>query len=188
MTLSRTDPSDPINLHHAFMSASFELITTYCFAKSHKAVDDPHFSHPIILALDGIDFYLVFFATTYIGPILELLVFGLPLWLAGLMSSKAKAMQEHFRVIAKQVEEVIEDREMLESADHETVFHHLLMPLEKRGVQLRRRNRSWTRLACWLLRVRRRLRMLVQRLCSISCGTGTWRRSCGRNLKRHGPT
>jgi hypothetical protein len=133
MTLSKADPNDPINLHHAFMSASFEFITIYCFAKSHKAVDDPQFSHPIILALDGIDFYLVFFATTYIGPILELLIFGLPLWLAGLMRSKAQAMQEHFGVIAKQVEEVMEDREKLESVDHETVFHHLLMPLEKRG-------------------------------------------------------
>ena len=130
------------------MSASFEPITTYCFAKSRNAVEDPRFSNPIVLALDSIDFYFVLFAIIDIGPTLERLIFGIPLWPSGLITSKGKAVKEHLEAIAMQVEEVMEDVERLESVDHQTVFHHLLTPLEKRRGATPKKKSLLMRLMC----------------------------------------
>ncbi|KAJ7730354.1 cytochrome P450 [Mycena maculata] len=113
------------NLFMAFRSATLDIITSYCFAKSFDTLDNPGFQHPILVAvLSGIT---VIWTFKYF-PCLYLVAEHMPGWLMHRISPTSKGYTNLFGFLSKYLDMILADSSVLESADHETIYHHLLHP------------------------------------------------------------
>jgi len=105
-----------------------EVITTYCFDKNYHAIETPDFNHPLLLAVyDSVS--TVFLLQHF--PFLSPLLFGMPHWLARLLSPNAGAFLDVFGVLEGQIDEVLANPMALEKAEHEIIYHHLLLGNDK---------------------------------------------------------
>ncbi|TEB16421.1 cytochrome P450 [Coprinellus micaceus] len=98
-----------INIFHGLQSISLEVITTFCFAKRFDAIDYPGVSTPI----------LGHFSSK---------------WLVKIIAPQSLAFPAFTRTLGDQIDAILEEPTLLEKAEQETIYHHLLNP--KSGQQL----------------------------------------------------
>ncbi|KAJ6599961.1 cytochrome P450, partial [Mycena vulgaris] len=125
------DGDTPCNLFMAFRAATLDIITSYCFAQSFDALDYPEFQHPILLAiLSGVSAIWTF---KYF-PSLYFIVEHMPGWLMHGISPISKGYTDLFAFLSRYLERILEDPTVLDMADHEIIYHHLLHPNARHNV------------------------------------------------------
>ncbi|KAJ7485700.1 cytochrome P450 [Mycena latifolia] len=121
----------PCNLFMAFRAATLDIITSYCFAQSFDALDYPNFQHPILLAiLSGVSAIWTF---KYF-PSLLFFVENMPGWVMHRISPVSKGYTDLFAFLSRYLDRILEDPTVLEVADHEIIYHHLLQPDARHNV------------------------------------------------------
>lgn len=114
-------------------SISLEVITTFCFAKRFDAIEYPGYQYPFLAvfleSIRGVILVQHF-------PFLRLLVSRLPEWLMVTFAPQSLAFAVFTRMLAHQIDDILEDPTLLEKADQETIYQHLLNP--KSGPKLTR--------------------------------------------------
>ncbi|TEB28395.1 cytochrome P450 [Coprinellus micaceus] len=120
-----------INIFHGLQSISLEVITTFCFAKRFDAIDYPGYQHPF-LAIFLESMRGIFLVQHF--PFLRPLIFGLPEWLVKIIAPQSLAFPAFTRTLGDQIDAILEEPTLLEKAEQETIYHHLLNP--KSGQQL----------------------------------------------------
>ncbi|KAJ7601968.1 cytochrome P450 [Roridomyces roridus] len=126
----------PCNLFMAFRSATLDIITSYCFAQSFDALDHPNFHHPILSAiLSGVTAIWTF---KYF-PSLYFIADRMPGWLIHRILPVSKGYTDLFAFLSRHIDSIIADPSQLDTADHQTIYHHLLHPnLAKHDVPSRK--------------------------------------------------
>jgi cytochrome P450 len=118
------------DLLFAFRCFAIDTITTFCFAKSVNAMDEPDFAAPIVEAMDH---SLPTFHLFKHFPLFRKTIFSLPPWLA-IKASPETAGLTHLQVIlGKQVKDVIANPDSLKEAPHQIIYHRLLDPDAHKG-------------------------------------------------------
>ncbi|KAJ6499845.1 cytochrome P450 [Mycena vulgaris] len=121
----------PCNLFMAFRAATLDIITSYCFAQSFEALDYPEFQHPILLAiLSGVSAIWTF---KYF-PSLYFLMEHMPGWLMHGISPISKGYTDLFAFLSRYLDRILENPTVLDMADHEIIYHHLLHPDARHNV------------------------------------------------------
>ncbi|KAJ7577967.1 cytochrome P450 [Mycena floridula] len=118
----------PVNLTRAFKSTTLEIIGRYCFGQSNEAVTTPEFKHPTLMNFES---FSPFF----------LIAKNLP-WLDTIHTLFQK-IARHFKPVrgrvdyiaslADQIDSLLANPELLESSEHENIYHHLLTPHPEKG-------------------------------------------------------
>lgn len=118
------------DLLFAFRSFAIDNITSFCFATSVNAIDGPNFRAPIVEAMDN---SLPTFHLFKHFPLFRKTIFSLPPWLS-IKASPETAGLTHLQVLlAKQIQDVIANPEVLNSAPHPTIYQRLLDPEAHKG-------------------------------------------------------
>lgn len=103
-----------------------DIITEYCFARSFNTLDGlDDFTHPLVCAVHNM---LPMFWLAKYFPFLISFTRNIPTWLIPYMSSEIKAFAQNRRRFASEVDGLLANPALLESVEHETVYHHLLEP------------------------------------------------------------
>ncbi|KAJ7230980.1 cytochrome P450 [Mycena haematopus] len=120
------------NMFMAFRSATLDIITSYCFAKSFDTLDDPGFQHPMLRAiLSGVSIIWTF---KYF-PSLYFIADHMPGWLMRRISPVSKGYTDLFAFLSRYIDRILADPSTLDAADHETIYHHLINPnVEKHNI------------------------------------------------------
>ncbi|OIW26308.1 putative P450 monooxygenase [Coniochaeta ligniaria NRRL 30616] len=130
-TLSKNnEQGKSADLLFAFRCFAIDTITTYCFAKSVDAIDEPAWQAPIVVAMDN---SLPTFHVFKHFPIFRKLIFSLPPWLAIKMSPETAGLTHLQVILGEQVREVSAHPERLASSPHTTIYHRLLDPEAHKG-------------------------------------------------------
>ena len=114
-------------MHRAYRSATLDVVTAWCFDKDYAVLQAPDFAHKLVLDLEfafGIFLWQKNFSWL-------LTPFRMILTLAQQFSSQAS--EDVFQLSEKQINELVDKPEMLETLGHETVWHHLLTPHPEKG-------------------------------------------------------
>ncbi|TFK24619.1 cytochrome P450 [Coprinopsis marcescibilis] len=125
ISLGKSPEGQDVNILFGYFSVAFEVITTYCFAKTYRAIEYPGFLLPMLVALQGTAH--IFFVFQHF-PFLAPFILGMPLRLAKLLSPGSAAVQIFFNSLEEQIKEVLQDPTALDRAEHEIIYHHLLNP------------------------------------------------------------
>jgi len=119
----------PVKLNHAFRSMTLDIITSYCFAQSWSTLTYPFFQHPLLLAMEAaslVIWYLhAFPILRWLLPLLEPLV--------ARTNANMKALIQVRTHMKSKIDELLKDPGLLDRADHETVYHHLLTVQPSKG-------------------------------------------------------
>ena len=110
-----------------------DTITTFCFAKSVNAIDEPDFKAPIIEAMEASCPAFVLFK--HFAPIRKA-VYGMPPWLSILTSPQTAGLIRLQQLLGAQVTEVINNPDSLNDAPHRIIYHELLSPEASKGAPL----------------------------------------------------
>ncbi|TRM59007.1 cytochrome P450 [Schizophyllum amplum] len=114
----------PINLFLAFRSFSFDTIMSYCFATSYDSLDYAQFAHPMIPTIFT---SVVLIWTLRYFPFLIHVVHHGPRALIRRLSPVLRGYFDLFEHFSDRIDEVQNDLSCLDSAGHDTIFHHLLI-------------------------------------------------------------
>ncbi|KAF9072158.1 cytochrome P450 [Rhodocollybia butyracea] len=118
-------PDATVSMSVAYNALTTDIITSYCFAESANTLDTPNFAHPMLIGIQN-TFKSLWLQRHF--PFLVSLAISAPqhiiLWLLPTFRGyvEMKAGYEH------QVDRLIKDPGVLDTVEHETVFHHLLAP------------------------------------------------------------
>ncbi|KAB5513113.1 putative P450 monooxygenase [Coniochaeta sp. 2T2.1] len=118
------------DLLFAFRCFAIDTITTYCFAKSVDAIDEPGWQAPIVLAMDN---SLPTFHLFKHFPLFRKLIFSLPPWLAIKASPDTAGLTRLQIILGEQVRDVHAHPERLSESPHPTIYHRLLDPDAHKG-------------------------------------------------------
>ncbi|KAJ3533596.1 hypothetical protein NMY22_g7271 [Coprinellus aureogranulatus] len=121
----KTNAAKPVNIHRAFLSVTLEVITTYCFAQRHNAIDHPDYSYPLVKAIQGASYGGVLLQHF---PFLASLVMGVPAWFIRMIHADSAALPEFRTTLDEEVENIFKNPAALEHTEHETIYHHMLNP------------------------------------------------------------
>jgi cytochrome P450 len=111
------------DLLFAFRCFTMDTVTTFCFAKSVNAMDEPDFAAPIVQAMDN---SLPTFHLFKHFPPFRKTIFSLPPWLAIKASPGTAGLTRLQVILGKQAEEVMANPDSLKEAPHPTMYHRLL--------------------------------------------------------------
>ncbi|KIK54817.1 hypothetical protein GYMLUDRAFT_48370 [Collybiopsis luxurians FD-317 M1] len=118
-------PESTVMLSIAYRSLTTDVITEYCFANSANTLSDPNFAHPI--ALETRNLIKRIWIQTYF-PFVVRLIARIPqefiLWLF----PKFRTFVDVKARFEQQIDNFISNPEDLITAEHETIYHHLLLP------------------------------------------------------------
>jgi len=115
---------------YAFRAFAMDTITTFCFAKSVDAMDEPDFAAPIIIAMDSSIPALPIFRHF---PPIKNLVLSFPPWLALKASPEIAGLHRMQTLLSEKIKEVTENPSNLKDAAYSTIFHTLLDPDAQKG-------------------------------------------------------
>jgi len=107
-----------------------DIITAFCFGSSVKAMDEPEFNAPIVLAMDN---SLPTFHVFHHFPPIRKLIFSLPPWLAVKASPEPAVLTNLQVILKKQVIDIMKNPMKLKEAPHPTIYHRLLAPESYKG-------------------------------------------------------
>ncbi|KAF5355464.1 hypothetical protein D9758_006320 [Tetrapyrgos nigripes] len=121
----------PIDLSFAFRSLTMEIITEYCFSASYDALEYPDFRHPLVVVFQELiqNFWLSKYFTTPMR-----LFASSPTWLLLKMNPGMLDYINMKQDLEDRIDRYIKDESALEAVEHETIFHHLILPRTKDGV------------------------------------------------------
>ncbi|KAK7440388.1 hypothetical protein VKT23_017025 [Stygiomarasmius scandens] len=124
-------PEEPVNLAFGFRSLTMEIITSYCFATGYDTLEHPTFHHPLIKARQKLirRFWLMKHF-----PSLVRLSMAAPIWIIKLIDPGLVEPTNMMLGLKKRIKLYLEDQSQLQSVEHETIFHRLIMPETKGGV------------------------------------------------------
>lgn len=109
----------------AFRHATLDIIASYCFAHSFDTLDDRNFNHPFITTIQAT--IQSFWIMKYF-PFLLTILQDQPKWLTLRMNSKFQSVVDVRKYFTEEVDSLLRDPTLLDHAEHETVYHHLLTP------------------------------------------------------------
>lgn len=119
----------PANIRRACRSAALELIIAYCFASHEDFVTTPDFSHRFVVESEmTFPLFHHFVHFPWITPLLVLKT----LVVSWLKPGEGVLYGSYGRLKSK-IHHLREHPELVEHEEHETVFHHLLMPHPDKG-------------------------------------------------------
>ncbi|KAJ7577966.1 cytochrome P450 [Mycena floridula] len=118
----------PVNLHRAFKSATLEIIGRYCFAQSNDAVTTPDFKHPILMNFESF-FPLILVSKNF--PWADRIHMLLQRFIG--VFKPVRGVVDFLTSLADQIDSLIANPELLESTEHENIYHHLLTPNPEKG-------------------------------------------------------
>ncbi|PPQ71154.1 hypothetical protein CVT24_009835 [Panaeolus cyanescens] len=113
------------NLDLAFRSISLEIITSYCFAQSSKALESPDFKNDILTAMD-LTLPMIWVFKHF--PIIRKVLLGVPECFASVLRPSTKGILEQRKQMGAQIDDILKDPTSLGNVDHETIYHHFLTP------------------------------------------------------------
>ncbi|KAJ3999225.1 cytochrome P450 [Lentinula boryana] len=118
-------PSSTLSMAMAFRALTLDIITSYCFAESTNALEDPYFRDPLLLAIqEAIGSIMV----QRHFPFLTSIANNTPPWLVRWTMPGIKIFLDNKARFERQVDKLIHDPSALLTVEHETVYHHLLEP------------------------------------------------------------
>ncbi|KAF8901836.1 cytochrome P450 [Mucidula mucida] len=118
----------PVNLHRGFRALTMDTITAYCYGNSFGALSTPDFKHPILISLGPAT--PIATASRHF-PILHLFK-RLPYWFAQAINRDMIGVVQLHRFVLAQIDGILHNPDSLRSAEHETIYHHLLPETPKR--------------------------------------------------------
>ncbi|KAF9019751.1 cytochrome P450 [Hymenopellis radicata] len=121
---------EALDFFHGFQSLTMDIVTAYCYAHSFGALTMPGFDHPIMRAVKGAAVLAT--AAQYL-PVLRMM-HHLPMWLSTMLNPDVAGVAQMRSFLTARVDEILKNPDALASAEHETIYHHLITPeLIKRG-------------------------------------------------------
>ncbi len=120
--------NEPVNLHRGFRALTMDTITAYCYGNSFGALSTPDFKHPILISLGPAT--PIATASRHF-PILHLFK-RLPYWFAQAINRDMIGVVQLHRFVLAQIDGILHNPDSLRSAEHETIYHHLLPETAKR--------------------------------------------------------
>jgi hypothetical protein len=117
-------------MYMAFRSTTLDIITSYSFAESFGAVSFPSFHHPILV---GIQSSIQFLWNLTYFPMLHHLVHHMPESLALWLNPGIKGFLDIRTAMATQIDKLLADPGLLDLADQEIIYHHLMTPQPGKG-------------------------------------------------------
>ncbi|KIK66823.1 hypothetical protein GYMLUDRAFT_157469 [Collybiopsis luxurians FD-317 M1] len=118
-------PESGAKLSIAFRSLTTDVITEYCFANSTNTLSDPNFAHPI--AAETQNLLKRVWIQTYF-PFIVRLVATIPQGLILWIFPKFTTFMDVKTSFEQQIDNYIKNPEDLVTAEHDTIYHHLLEP------------------------------------------------------------
>ncbi|KIK66849.1 hypothetical protein GYMLUDRAFT_157304 [Collybiopsis luxurians FD-317 M1] len=118
-------PESGVKLSIAYRSLTTDVITEYCFAKSTNALSDPNFAHPITAETRNL-LKRVWIQTYF--PFIVRLVASIPQGLILWLFPKFTTLMDVKTSFEQQIDNYIKNPEDLVTAEHDTIYHHLLEP------------------------------------------------------------
>ena len=112
---------------------TMDTITSFCFAKSVDAVDEPDFKAPIIEAMEA---SLLAFVLFKHFSLIRKAVFGMPPWLSVIASPQTAGLIHLQQLLGAQVAEVVKNPDSLQNTPHRIIYHELLSPEANKGSPL----------------------------------------------------
>ncbi|KIK58359.1 hypothetical protein GYMLUDRAFT_695193 [Collybiopsis luxurians FD-317 M1] len=112
-----------VKLSVAYRSLTTDVITEYCFAVSANTLSYPNFAHPIML--ETLNLVKRGWIQTYI-PFVIHLVARIPPELTLWLFPRFRTLVDVKARFEQQIDHFISNPEDLTSAEHETIYHHLL--------------------------------------------------------------
>lgn len=118
------------DLQNAFRCYALDNITSFTFAKSYHALDEPNFASPISEAMDH---QLPPFFLLKNFSLFRKLIFAMPPWLASKVSPKTAGFSKLQMSLQTLVKDVLTNPEILKETNQPTVFERLLDPEAHKG-------------------------------------------------------
>ncbi|KFX89674.1 hypothetical protein V490_06862 [Pseudogymnoascus sp. VKM F-3557] len=113
-----------------FRCFTIDTITTFCFAQSVDAIDEPEFAAPIVEAMDNT--LPAFHAFKYF-PLLRKSILSIPPWLSLKISPQMAGLSRLQMLLGKQVTDVIANPDSLKDSPHPIIYSRLLDPDVQKG-------------------------------------------------------
>lgn len=119
----------PVNIRRAYRSTALEIIYAYCFGSNEDYISAPDFSHKFVLDQEVTG--PMFNTVVHFPWLFDVLVFTTRLisWI----QPKRGVLRDSYNKLEGKIDELIAHPELLDKEEHETVFHHLLMPHPDKG-------------------------------------------------------
>ncbi|KAI0698075.1 cytochrome P450 [Cerioporus squamosus] len=121
--------STPVNFRRAIRSTALEVIYAYCFASDEDFIVAPDFSHKFIVEAEMV--FPFFFVVVHFSWIFRLL--GFQSCVAAWFRPQKGVMMDSYGRLRGKIDELVAHPELLDKEDHDTIFHHLLMPHPEKG-------------------------------------------------------
>ncbi|KIK66348.1 hypothetical protein GYMLUDRAFT_218479 [Collybiopsis luxurians FD-317 M1] len=118
-------PGSSVEMSFAYRSLTIDIIMSYCFAESPNTLDYPDFTHPLVRDVEKL--FSVFWIQKNFPWIVSLLNNGPEKLLLKLLPQYQGYAQLRGR-LARQIDNILSNPDILEAAGHETVYRHLLEP------------------------------------------------------------
>ncbi|KAI0966725.1 cytochrome P450 [Xylaria arbuscula] len=119
--LSSTGKS--VNFHFIFRAVTIDIVTDFCYAEPYNQLDAPAFLGRHVVSLETNAMMLPIFKNIrWLGWLLA----ALPLWIMKLIEPEGAGNAEMLRSARAHVKKLVDDRSVLSSSKHTTVFEKLL--------------------------------------------------------------
>ncbi|RYO90662.1 hypothetical protein DL766_002869 [Monosporascus sp. MC13-8B] len=112
-----------VNFHFLFRAVTIDIVTDFCYAEPYNQLDAPDFLGRHVVALETNAMMLPIFKNIrWLGGLLA----ALPLWVMKLIEPEGAGNAEMLRAARSHIQRLIDDRSVLLSSKHTTVFEKLL--------------------------------------------------------------
>ncbi|KAF5348717.1 hypothetical protein D9758_006751 [Tetrapyrgos nigripes] len=122
----------PIDFSLAIRALTMEVITSYCFASSYAPLEYPDFRHPLVVG--NLQFINNFSSMKWLLPLFRL---GLAIPHSIIKRANNPVLTAYIEMkqdFEDRIERYLQDESTLENEEHETIFHHLILPQTKEGI------------------------------------------------------
>lgn len=131
MTQVLSYKDQPVDLFYAFRSTTLDIISSYCFAHSWSATTYPSFQHPILISMNETPKMIWF---NHAFPLLKDIIMSMPAALpTKWLPSNMQGLLAVRATLSGQIDKFLADPLLLQEAEHETVYHHLMTPTSGKG-------------------------------------------------------
>ncbi|THH33280.1 hypothetical protein EUX98_g884 [Antrodiella citrinella] len=129
--LAHEKTGEPVNMHRAYRSATLDIIIAYCFGTDYGVITTPQFRHKLILNWEIVfPFFHIVKNFTVIFPLMITMA-KISSWLSPPKDTGELGNIQKY--LEKQVDTFLADPALLENAEHENIFQHLMKPNPQKG-------------------------------------------------------
>ncbi|KAI9783670.1 MAG: hypothetical protein M1839_003518 [Geoglossum umbratile] len=127
---AQSDAGVPSDLFLGFRCYTIDTITSFCFARSVNAIDEPEFKAPIIEAMIATLPTLVVFKHF---KLVKWMILNCPPWLSVILNPELVGLVRLQELLGGQVKEVSKNPSLLQDTPYPIIYHHLLDPDAHKG-------------------------------------------------------